>query len=305
MQKIVVILGPTGVGKTETSIHFAEKFKGEIINADSRQLYKELVIGTSFPTEKQFRKIPHALFGATNLADRWDAARFREEAGKHIDAILLRKNIPFVVGGTGLYIRALLFGIFEGVKTSPILRQELEKRMETKGLQSLYLELQKVDPKAAKKIHPNDPSRILRALEVYKATGVPISDYQKDHGFHDIKYNYLKIGINRNRKQLYERIEGRVDEMVALGLEAEVKSLREKLGGDPLLLRSIGYKEWFPYFEGKQKREEVIGLIKQNSRNFAKRQLTWFRKETDISWFEAEDISGMENRIKQFLPCNS
>ncbi|MBI2338894.1 MAG: tRNA (adenosine(37)-N6)-dimethylallyltransferase MiaA [Deltaproteobacteria bacterium] len=353
MNKIIVILGPTGVGKTEIAVRLAKKFNGEIINADSRQFYRDLVIGTAQPSEEVFQAVPHHLFKVSSLDDRWDAARFQKEADRLIRDISGREKTPFIVGGTGLYIRALLFGLFSGPAADGKIRENLEKRIGEEGLSALYGELKKIDPEACKTIHPNDPVRIIRALEVYRLTGIPISRHQQNHQFEEKIYDYLKLGIRLDRAILYKRIEARVDAMISAGLEQEVASLREKYGDHPTLLRSIGYEEWFPYLsqnkphsggEGGQagklmpegmrqtarqfddlpvegppnnaagppsslaeatrapkNRHEVIGLIKQNSRNFAKRQLSWFRHEKDIIWFEAGDFRGIETAVGAFF----
>ncbi|MBI4412656.1 MAG: tRNA (adenosine(37)-N6)-dimethylallyltransferase MiaA [Deltaproteobacteria bacterium] len=301
MTKIIVILGPTGAGKTEIALELAKKFRGEIINADSRQFYRDLVIGTAQPPENFFMEVPHHLFGVSPLDDVWDAARFEKEADQLISAVSGRNHLPLIVGGTGLYLRALLYGLFSGPAAEKLIRNRLEKRIDTEGTRPLYEELKKIDPQAAITIHPNDPVRIIRALEVYEVTGKPISIHQKGHEFRKIKYHCLKLGIQWDRAKLYDRINKRVDRMIENGLEGEVAGLRQKYGNQPILLRSIGYEEWFPYFDGKRSREETIDLIKQNSRNLAKRQLTWFRPEKDIVWFEAGDTSGISKAISGFI----
>lgn len=301
MLKIVIITGPTGAGKTEIAVELARRFQGEIINADSRQFYRDLPIGTAQPPEEVFQAVPHHLFRISSLDDRWDAARFQKEADALIRQIWDRKKIPFIVGGTGLYIRALLFGLFSGPAANREIRDHLEQRIREEGLGPLYDELKKIDPVACKTIHPNDPIRVIRALEVYEVTGIPISKHQKSHEFKEVKYDYLKLGVNLERGILYERINRRVDGMIEAGLEDEAMALKKKYGNHPTLLRSIGYAEWFPYLEGKRSREKAIALIKQNSRNLAKRQLSWFRHEKDIVWFEGGDLGGMETAVRKCL----
>lgn len=301
MTKVILIVGPTGIGKTEIGVRFAQKFNGEIVNADSRQVYKELDIGTSRPPPELFKKVPHHLFGVCDLNKRWDAAQFQKEADRAISEITSRKKIPIVVGGTGLYLKVLLFGLFEGPAAQPDVRQELEGTIQDEGLGRLYEELKEIDPKAATQIHPNDPTRIIRALEVYKVTGKPISNHQEEHHFKKPRYDYLKLGINQDRNILHKNIGNRVDEMVKGGLEEEVKELVRKWKRNFLLLHAIGYKEWFPYFDGEITKDQVIEQIKTNTRQFAKRQITWFRKEKDVVWVEPGDIGKMERLIKNFL----
>ncbi|MBX7149730.1 tRNA (adenosine(37)-N6)-dimethylallyltransferase MiaA [bacterium] len=297
LKKIIVIVGPTAVGKSQVAIHLAKKFGGEILNFDSRQVYREMTIGTAKPSETEWGGVPHHLFDVCDAGDKWDAAKMRELAVPLIDKI----KLPFVVGGTGLYIRNLLFGFFEGAKANADIRLKLEKEIEEKGLLALYHKLELIDPQAAKKIHQNDSTRIIRALEVFELTGKPMSVHQKEHGFAKPFYNYLKIGIDMDRAELYRRIDSRVDQMIEAGLEDEVKKLTEKYGRDGVLAKAIGYAEWFDYWDKKQSIEETIAAIKQNSRKYAKRQLTWFRHEEDIKWFKAGDVEGMEKMIAEFL----
>lgn len=301
MAKIILIVGPTGVGKTEVGVHLAQKFSGEIINADSRQVYKELNIGTSKPPEELFKKVPHHLFGVCSLDQRMDASQSQKKTDQIIIEIIQRKRVPFIVGGTGLYIKTLLFGLFKGPPANKKIRLELEERVEKEGLGKLHEELEKIDPLAARTIHPNDPTRIIRALEVYQVTGKPISAHQGEHQFEKARYDYLRIGIHIDRKKLIEKIDHRVDEMIQEGLEEEVGNLYKKWPDNLLLSHAIGYKEWFGYFEGKLDKEKVIEQIKINTHQFAKRQMTWFRKEKDIEWFEPNQTEKMEIVIREFL----
>ncbi len=295
MNKVVVILGPTGSGKTEIAVYLAKQFNGEIINADSRQIYKDLKVGVSAPPDSFFEKIPHHLFGVTSIDQPWDAARFSTEGEIAIQQISSRGKIPFVVGGTGFYIKALLFGLFEGIPADLKIREEMKKET------GLYDRLKEVDPKAAEKIHPNDSMRLIRALEVFQVTGIPLSEHQARHQFAHAKVSYLKIGLEWERTSLDARLDQRVDEMIDEGLEDEVKGLVKKYDHYYLLKRVIGYREWFPYWEGKMSRDEVIETIKKNSRHFAKRQMTWFRKEKDIEWHAPDDRHAITKKISDFL----
>lgn len=302
MKKLFVITGPTGTGKSKMAIQLAKAFNGEIINADSRQLYKELKIGVARPTEADFEGIPHHLFGIISLGDAsFDAVHFKRMADLVIADLQQRKKIPIVVGGTGLYIKSLLFGLFEGPKKDEVLRAGLTKRMEQEGLDALYRDLSQKDPEAAQGIKASDTHRILRGLEVYEITGKPISEHQKAHGFCMPHYSYLKIGLDVEKEVLKKQLDWRVDQMIQLGLEKEVRDLHASFPNHPLLCRTIGYQEWFPYFQELKTKEEVILEIKLHTRQLAKRQRTWFRKEKDIHWFHPEKKDQIHQLLGSFI----
>lgn len=299
--KIIVIVGPTAAGKSAVALHLAEKFNGEIINADSRQIYKELDIGTGKPSPLDTQKIPHHLFDICSLNDMADASFFRMKADAVIREMASRGRHPVVVGGTGLYVKSLLFGFFKGPSAQPKIRKRLEEQIKEDGVAALHAALAKIDAVSASKIHRNDPARIIRALEVYEITGSPISSYHREHRFQEVRYPYLKIGIRVDRLRLHAEIAKRVELMIEKGLEGEVKKLWEKYGEHPVLCRTIGYKEWFPYFEGHRAIGEVIESIIIHTRQFARRQETWFRKEKDIVWFAREDLQEMGKKVREFL----
>lgn len=301
LPRLIVIVGPTGVGKSAVALQLASRLGGEIINADSRQIYRDLNIGTSKPSAEEFQQVPHHLFNICDASESWEAKKFEELASQTIEQISKRGQIPIVVGGTALYVKALLFGLFDGPKRDEQLRRQLEERVEREGPQVLYAELQKCDPKAAQKIYPEDGIRIIRALEVWKLTGKPISQFQEEHAFEKPRYDYLKIGINSDRERLYERINKRVDHMIAAGLENEARALFQNPNFQRILENTIGYAEWLEYFNGSQTFERTVELIKQNSRHLAKRQLTWFRAEKDIEWFEAGKTEEIIQRVKKFM----
>lgn len=294
MIKLVAIVGATGTGKTDLGIHLAKKFSGEIINADSRQVYRGMDIGTAKPSEKDFGGVPHHLFNVVNPDQPWNAALFSAEADRLISEIISRKKQPFVVGGTGLHVKALLYGLFAGPPASKEVRERLEKTPD------LYGKLLKIDPVTATRVHPNDPVRIIRALEVFELTGKPISAHQEEHGFAAPRYQHLKIGLKMDRDKLRKIIEARVEGMIKRGLEGEVKGLLQKWGENPLLARAIGYKEWFDYFKNKKSREVVIEQVVIATRQFAKRQEAWFKYEKDIFWFENTDREGIEKLVGKF-----
>lgn len=299
--KIIVIVGPTGVGKTATAFKLCDDLGGALINADSRQVYVDLSIGTAKPTPQEFGNRPHYLFDFLTPDKNWDVAQFRDAADKAVNDAVSRGFVPILVGGTGLYVRALLFGLFEGPASVPELRQELEEQVKAGKIAELYAELQKVDPPSASAIHPNDPIRIVRALEVFRSTGRSIIELQKEHAFQSPRYEYLKIGLNCNREILYERINARVDEMIKNHLEDEVLKVQKLWPNSPIIERSIGYKEWGRLQDGLTDRISVIEEIKKNSRRFAKRQLTWFRQESDVQWMIAEEYEPILQKAKDFL----
>lgn len=301
LPKLIVIVGPTGVGKSAVALQLASRLGGEIINADSRQIYRGLNIGTSKPSAEEFKQVPHHLFNICEPSKPWEAKKFEECASQAIQSISKRSKVPILVGGTALYVKALLFGLFEGPTKDENLRRQLEERVQREGPQALYAELQKYDPKAAAKIYPEDGIRIIRALEVWQLTGKPISSFQEEHAFEKPRYDYLKIGINSDREALYARINARVDQMIEAGLENEARALFQNSNFQRILENTIGYAEWLEYFNGTQTFERTVELIKQNSRHLAKRQLTWFRAEKDIEWFKVGDVEKMVEKVKKFL----
>lgn len=290
---LLVILGPTGVGKTQIAYLVAKRVKGEIISADSRQVYQEFNIGTVKPPLWMRKEIPHWLVDILSPEKTFSAADFKKRAEEIIEKIYQRGKVSLVVGGTGLYIKVLIDGIFPGPGKNWLLRRWLEERIKREGLSSLWEELKKKDPEASLRIHPHDRVRIVRALEVFYLTGKPISSLQKETIpplFHP-----LLVGITAERENLYSWIEKRVDKLIKEGWVEEVRTLLKK-GYSPTLpaFQSLGYREIVGYIEGKYTLEEAISLIKRNTRRFAKRQLTWFKKDKRIKWFKREDFPGPE-----------
>lgn len=285
LPKIMIIVGPTAVGKTALSIELAKHFNGEIINGDSLQVYKGLDIGTAKVTEEEKEGVPHHLLDICEWDELFTASDFKEKAEAAIKEITSRGKLPIIVGGTGLYIEGLLYGFHysgEG-SNNPDYRLLKEKELEEKGSEVLWNELNAVDPEAAAKISVNNPRRVIRALEVIHATGKKFSSLKIQKTPH---YDAFVIGLNTDRALLYERINLRVELMSQAGLEEEARDLYEKSKGlDIQSISGIGYKEWIPYFEGEQSREGIIATIQQNSRRYAKRQLTWFRNRLpQIRW---------------------
>jgi tRNA dimethylallyltransferase len=288
--RILVLVGPTASGKTDVSIHLAEKLNGEIISADSRQVYRYLDIGTAKPTPDQLRKIRHYFINERDPDQPFTAGEFGAGGRRIIDDILARGKTPIVVGGSGLYVRSLVDGLFEGPPSDPELRSILEEKAKRGSVHDLLDELRGVDPEAAARADATKPRRIIRALEVYYLTGKPISRLHRE-ATPEIAFRPLLAGLAWERKVLYERIERRCETMLAQGLEQEVDSLNKR-GYDRRLnaLNTVGYAEMFAFLNGEISRDKMIGLFKQNSRRYAKRQLTWFRADTRIQWIEmAED----------------
>lgn len=279
--RILVLVGPTASGKTDLSVEIAQAFNGEIVNADSRQFYKELHIGTAKPSPEIRERIPHHLVDCASILESWTVAKFIEEADQAIQNILSRRKVPVIVGGTGLYVRGLLFGIDGIPQIESSLKKKLQNELEQNGLSALYAELQKVDPEYADVLSSQDKQRILRALEVYHQTGKRIRDFWKE-GKKTPRYDPVKMGVDVEREELYGRINKRMDDMVKQGLKAEVLALHEKWPQNVILEKTIGYAEWIRH--AFKDDDRIVDEIKKNSRHFAKRQLTWFRHEDDISW---------------------
>ncbi len=299
--KIIAVCGPTGVGKTKISIEIAKTFDGEIINFDSQQVYKELVIGTAKPLKEERQNIPHYLFDEISLFEEMNAGKFVDLADKYVQEISERGKLPILVGGTGLYLRAFEYGLFK-VSSNPHLRKILKERA-LRDPDSLYQELKKLDPEYADKIHPHDLVRIIRALEVIYSTGRSFSELQRETPFFQKKrYPLLKIGLFLPRKELYDKINERVLKMVEAGWLNEVKGLYEKYGAEIFeKIKAIGYKELFKVIKGEISLDEAIKIIQRETRHYAKRQLTWFKKERDIEWFKPDEIHHILKRVEIFL----
>ncbi len=287
--KLVIILGPTGVGKSEVAVEVAEKLDGEIINADSQQVYRYMDIGTDKPTPEQRQKVPHHLIDVVNPDEEFNAARFREGALKNAEEIRSRGKKVLLCGGTGLYIKALTHGLFVGPAKDHEIRKRLEREAKQNGLETLYERLGQVDPEALSSIHPNDRHRITRALEVFELTGRKMSQWQREHGFKESPFETLKIGLDRDREELYAVINRRCEEMVADELVEEVKGLVAKgYSLDLKPLQSVGYRHMGLYISGAMSLEESLSLMQRDTRHLAKRQLTWFRADNEIRWFHPE-----------------
>ncbi|MEW6326812.1 MAG: tRNA (adenosine(37)-N6)-dimethylallyltransferase MiaA [Thermodesulfobacteriota bacterium] len=329
---LIIIAGPTGVGKTGLAIALAREFGGEIINADSMQIYKLMDIGTAKPSPEERKLVPHHLLDVVYPDEVYNAARYRQDAEEAIRDISGRGKCAFVVGGTGLYIKALTRGLFNMPVTDQAVRQTLRNEMEKNGLDRLYAELKGVDLKAAQNIHRHDKVRILRALEVFRLTGKPISVYQSEHEFRDSKYDTLKIGLELDRDKLYERIEIRAHEMLEAGLIDEVRGLLAAgYAKDLKPMQSLGYRHVIRYlgnesnppsppftkggnmlspplkkgdtggFPSEYTFDEMLRTMIRDTRRYAKRQLTWFRRDPEIRWYAPSDADEIVRQVKVFL----
>jgi len=285
-----MILGPTAVGKSELSARLAGRFGGEIINGDSMQVYRGFDIGTGKPTLKEQAGVPHHLLSFVDPRSQFCAMDFIRETLRTLDGVRSRKALPFIVGGTGLYLKALLDGLFPGPGRDPGLRKKLEGEAAATGLENLWLRLERVDPDYAQKIGPRDRIRIIRAMEVYELTGIPISrHFQSTAGFLQ-DFHCLRIGLQLERRELTRRIEERVDKMFEHGLLAEAESLRSRgIPEDAPAFRALGYKQALMVLRREITAEAAKALVKQETRQYAKRQMTWFRKMAEIHWFSPRD----------------
>ena len=295
MQKVIVIAGPTASGKTSLGVELAKKINGEVISADSMQIYKDMTIGTAKPTPEETENIPHYLIDFVSPDERYSVADFKKDAEEKIDEILAKGKVPIIVGGTGLYIDSLVYGIeFPDIEYDEEYRNSLMKEAETEeGLNKLYEEAKKIDPEAMEKISPSDKKRISRVLEIYHATGKTKTELEIKSREKGVKYDYIVFAIDWDREKLYERINLRVDIMIEQGLVDEVKNVYNKYEKFPTAMQGLGYKEVVEYLEGKISFEEMVDKIKLETRHFAKRQLTWFRKNKDIIW-----IDGQQDKLK-------
>ena len=304
--RVVAIGGPTATGKTALSVALAKRFGGEIISADSMQIYQGLDVGTAKVTPEEMQGVPHHLVGFLAPEQAFSVADFTTLAGKTITQLTAQGKLPLVVGGTGLYITSLLNGIgFTPEKVDPAIRQELQARLQAEGSQALYAELAAVDPGYAAKVHPNNTPRVIRALELYRATGRKMSAEREAARPAEKPYRSLCLCLTcRDRAVLYDRIERRVNLMVENGVLAEAKQVYDHRDTYRTAAQAIGYKEFFPYFEGTGSLDECTARLKQATRNYAKRQLTWFRRQNDAVWLYIDEENVLDRAcelVREFL----
>ncbi len=299
-KNVVVICGPTASGKTALSIELAKRINGEIISADSMQIYKYMDIGTAKPTKEEMCGIKHYLLDCISPDQRYSVANFKKDATDAIKEIISEGKYPIVVGGTGLYVDSLIYGIdYDETKTDLKYRAKLEELVNEKGLEYVYNLAKNIDEEAMKKISVNDKKRICRVLEIYNSTGKTKTELEAESRKNGVEYNYKVFALNMDRELLYDRINKRVDLMVENGLIEEVKNLISKYETMPTALQGLGYKEIVEYLNNECTKEEAIDKIKMESRRFAKRQLTWFRRNKDIVWLNA--LNGSEKNAEIIL----
>jgi len=301
-KSIIIISGPTASGKSQIALSVVRKLDLEIVNADSMQVYRYLDIGTAKPSLNDRKLIKHHLIDIVDPDEQYDAGRYVEETDNVIANLLKEKKFPLIVGGTGLYIKALIFGLFHSPPKDLKIRNDLKLKVKSSGIENLYSELKQTDPLSAQKIKPTDTQRILRTLEVFLITGKPTSFFQSQHGFRKPRYKYLYFCLRREKEELNKRIEARVDKMIETGFEEEVRNLLEMgYSYDLNSLKSLGYKEMIGYINGKYNLSETINLIKKNARHYAKRQLTWFKAQPDVVWIDlkGDDIEAPAKEIKE------
>ena len=288
--KVIVICGPTASGKTALSIELAKKINGEIVSCDSMQIYKDMDIGTAKPTVEEMQGIKHYLIGYVSPEERYSVADYKKDAKKAIKEILGKGKMPIIVGGTGLYIDSLIYEIeYQDIKFDEKYRKELEQEAKEKGLEELYKRAKQIDEKAIEKISPTDKKRILRVLEIYHATGKTKTEQEMESRKKEVEFDYQVYALNWDREKLYNRINKRVDVMIEQGLIQEVEQILKKYDKFPTAMQGLGYKEIVDYLNGIYTKEEMIEKIKMETRRYAKRQLTWFRKNKQTIWLNAED----------------
>lgn len=299
---IVIIAGSTAVGKTALAMHLARNFGMEVVNADSMLVYRYMDIGTAKPSRQERLLVPHHLIDIVDPDEHFDAGIFRDKADRVIHCLWNRNVIPLVVGGTGLYIRGLIRGLCGGIPRNPEIQKRLRDECKMLGIDILYERLVWFDPETAKKLHPHDKQRIIRAIEVYESTGRPLSYFQKKHCFSESPYRAVKIFLCRGREDLYRRIDMRVVQMVEEGLVDEVKKLLD-MGYGPNLkaMQSLGYRQMIEYLQGTKSFDDAIKDIQKETRRYAKRQFTWFRKEPGFLWIHADDSDRIVELVNRAL----
>ncbi|MCM2674661.1 tRNA (adenosine(37)-N6)-dimethylallyltransferase MiaA [Alkalicoccobacillus plakortidis] len=303
MKKLLVIAGPTAVGKSDLGIRLAKELDGEVISGDSMQIYKGMDIGTAKVTTEEMDGVPHHLIDIKEPDEAFSVAEFQERCTRILEDLAVRNKLPIIVGGTGLYIQSITHGYqFVDKPEDKQLRDSLEKDAAQKGNEYVHKLLEEVDAQAAKDIHPNNVRRVIRALEVHQVTGIPFSKQQVQEATRP----FIGIGIDLDREPLYQRINNRVDKMIEYGLVAEVQSLMDRGLDNHASAQAIGYKEIIMYLRGECSKAEAIELLKRNSRRYAKRQLTWFRNKMDMTWFDAgiEEKDVLFSQIKNFVEGN-
>ena len=300
---LVIITGPTAAGKSALAVALAKRIGGEVISADSMQVYRGMDIGSAKITPEEMEGVPHHLLDILEPEEEFSAAAFKELADQAIQDIYKRGKIPIIAGGTGFYIQTVLYDIrFNENETDPEYRAKLEKEAAKgeEGILGLYNRLREIDPLSAERIHQNNIKRVIRALEYYHLTGQPISLHNDEQARQTSPYNFAYFVLTDDRAAIYERIDRRVDKMIKAGLEAEVKKLKDRgCTRDMVSMQGLGYKEMLDYLNGECTLEQAVYLIKRDSRHFAKRQLTWFRRERDVRWLDHQEFNNEEDILEE------
>ncbi len=299
---VIVICGPTALGKTAVAIELAAVFNGEIVGADSMQIYRYMDIGTAKPSSSEQFRVTHHMIDIVDPDQHFNAQKYAQMAREKIMELASQDSVPFVVGGTGLYIKALVHGLFKAGPANHDVRRRLQEKAEIHGIEFLHKRLGRRDPDTAERIHPADTYRIIRALEICEITGKTISEYHRAHRFQDTPFKVLKIGLHLDREQLYDRINRRVDVMIEAGFVDEVNDLLGR-GYQPDLksMRSIGYRHLIDFIAERLPWDEALRTLKRDTRRYAKRQLTWFKADPEITWFTPGQLDDMHRTIKKFL----
>jgi tRNA dimethylallyltransferase len=291
---LIVIAGPTCSGKTAAAISVAKHFKTEIISADSRQLFKEMVIGTAMPSQEQQKAVKHHFIASHSISEEFNAGLYADACDRLLDTLFKKHKVVVMTGGSGMYIDTVLNGMDSLPEKNDEIRSNLKKKLDDKGISFLQEELKRLDPVTYEKMDVQNPQRLMRALEVCVITGKPYSDFLNRQE-KKLNYDVIYIGLDLPREELYQRIDRRVDDMISAGLVEEVKQLLPYK--DAPAMKTVGYQELVAYFENRISPDEAIDKIKQHTRNYAKRQMTWFRKNKSIQWIDAGDVDGMLNYI--------
>ena len=302
---LICIVGPTAVGKTEIAIQLAQHLDAEIVSLDSRQIYRGMDIGTAKPTPEQQRAVPHHLIDCVDVDQTFSVAEYQRLADTAIAEIRERGKRTMAVGGAGLYFRGIIDGLFDGPGADAEIRAKLQREVDEHGNVTLHERLRRCDPETANRVHPNNLVRVIRALEIYELTGKPISSLQQQWKMNEPRYPFRAFGLNMPRETLYQRIEERVNRMVEAGLIEEVKGLLDQ--GCPrncVAMQSFGYKELIDYLDRNRTLDEAIALLKQNTRRFAKRQLTWFRNDPRIEWLDTSQFSSIDGIVDNLIAKN-
>jgi tRNA dimethylallyltransferase len=299
---LIVLLGPTAVGKSRVGTQVAKHFDTEVLTADSRQVYRGMDIGTDKPTAAERQGVPHRLLDMVDPHEVFNAGWYRRVALDEIDRLYAANRLPFVVGGTGLYIRTLVRGLCQAPQADPLVRADLKKLREASGRVGLYAELMRVDPETAARLHPNDESKVMRALEVYRLSGRPISRIHDEHRFQENLFSALLIGLQRNKEALYRRIEERIDWQLTHGMVEETRALLDQGYGRELAsMKGLGYRQVGAFLAHEYDYKEMVRRFKRDTRHFAKRQMTWFRKESGVAWLSIEESEPCERTAERVI----